>query len=67
MRDRIFEFIRGYIESNHEAPTIAEIQRRFQLSSTATVHAHLTALEREGRITKTPNVSRGIKIVEVAR
>src|SRR3954453_14250080 len=61
---RIFEFIRRYIESNHEAPTIAEMGRKFQMRSSASVHAVLTALEREALIKRTPNVSRGIQIVE---
>ena len=61
---RIFEFIRRYIESNHEAPTIAEIGRQFEMRSSASVHAVLTALEREGLIKRTPNVSRGIQIVQ---
>ena len=61
---RIFEFIRRYIESNHEAPTIAEIGKQFQMRSSASVHAVLTALEREGLIKRIPNVSRGIQIVQ---
>src|SRR6185503_3210975 len=61
---RVFEFIRRYIESNHEPPTIAEIGRHFQMSSSASVHAILIALEREGLIKRTPNVSRGIQVVE---
>jgi repressor LexA len=61
---RIFEFIRRYIDSNQEAPTIAEIGRQFQMRSSASVHAVLTALEREGLIKRIPNVSRGIQIVE---
>ena len=61
---RIFEFIRRYIESNQEAPTIAEIGRQFQMKSSASVHAVLTALEREGLIKRIPNVSRGIEIVQ---
>lgn len=61
---RIFEFIRRYIESNQEAPTIAEIGRQFEMRSSASVHAVLTALEREGLIKRIPNVSRGIQIVE---
>jgi len=61
---RIFEFIRRYIDSNHEAPTIAEIGRQFQMRSSASVHAVLTALEREGLIKRIPNVSRGIQIVQ---
>src|SRR5215207_5013833 len=61
---RVYEFIRRYIESNHEPPTIAEIGRQFQMSSSASVHAILIALEREGLIKRTPNVSRGIQVVE---
>jgi repressor LexA len=61
---RIYEFIRRYIDSNQEAPTIAEIGRQFQMRSSASVHAVLTALEREGLIKRIPNVSRGIEIVQ---
>ena len=61
---RIYEFIRRYIDSNQEAPTIAEIGRQFQMRSSASVHAVLTALEREGLIKRIPNVSRGIQIVQ---
>lgn len=61
---RIYEFIRRYIESNHEPPTIAEIGRQFEMRSPASVHAVLLALEREGLIKRIPNVSRGIQIVE---
>src|SRR6185295_20114999 len=61
---RIYEFIRRYIDSNQEPPTIAEIGRHFEMRSSASVHAVLTALEREGLIKRIPNVSRGIEIVQ---
>jgi len=61
---RVYEFIKGYIESNEEPPTIAEIGRHFQISSSATVHGILSALEREGLIKRIPNISRGIEIVK---
>jgi repressor LexA len=61
---RVYEFIKRYIESNDEPPTIAEIGKHFQISSSASVHGILTALEREGLIKKTPNISRGIQIVK---
>jgi repressor LexA len=61
---RVYDFIRRYMESNQEPPTIAEIGRQFQMSSSASVHAILTALEREGLIKRIPNVSRGIQLVE---
>jgi len=61
---RIYEFIRRYFESNKEAPTIAEIGRQFQMRSSASVHKVLTVLEREGKIQRVPNVSRGIRLIE---
>ena len=61
---RVYEFIRGYIESNEEPPTLAEIGRHFRISSSASVHGILLALEREGLIKRTPNVSRGIELVK---
>jgi len=61
---RVYEFIKGYIGSNEEPPTIAEIGRHFQISSSASVHGILSALEREGLIKRTPNISRGIEIVK---
>jgi repressor LexA len=60
---RVYEFIRGYTESNQEPPTIAEIGRQFQMSSSASVHGILRTLEREGLIKRIPNVSRGIEII----
>src|ERR1044072_4481271 len=63
---RVYEFIRGYIESNDEPPTIAEIGKHFQISSSASVHGILLALEREGLIKRTTNISRGIKLVRPA-
>src|SRR5687768_17015522 len=61
---RVYDFIRRYIDSNQEPPTIAEIGRQFQLRSSASVHAILLALEREGLIKRIPNVSRGIEMVQ---
>src|SRR6266550_5539058 len=61
---RVYDFIRRYIDANQEPPTIAEIGRQFQMSSPASVHSILSALEREGLIKRIPNVSRGIEIVQ---
>ena len=61
---RIYEFIRRYVASNQEPPTIKQIGEHFQMRSSASVHAVLLALEREGLIKRIPNVSRGIEIIE---
>jgi repressor LexA len=60
----IYEFIRRYLEVNKQPPTIAEIGKQFGMTSSASVHSILAALEREGLIKRIPNVSRGIEIVE---
>ena len=60
---QVFEFICRFIEVNKQPPTIAEIGRQFKMSSSASVHSILSALEQEGLIKRIPNVSRGIEII----
>ena len=62
---QVYEFIRRYLETNNQPPTIAEIGGQFQMTSSASVHSILSALEREGLIKRIPNVSRGIELVKV--
>jgi repressor LexA len=61
---QVYEFICRYSESQKQPPTIAEIGKQFQMTSPASVHSILSALEREGLIKRIPNVSRGIEIVK---
>ena len=61
---QVYEFIRRYLEANNQPPTIAEIGGQFQMTSSASVHSILSALEREGLIKRIPNVSRGIELVK---
>ena len=60
----VYEFISRFIEAHKQPPTIAEIGKQFQMSSSASVHSILSALEREGLIKRIPNVSRGIELVK---
>jgi repressor LexA len=62
---QVYEFISRYLKTNNQPPTIAEIGGQFQLTSSASVHSILLALEREGLIKRIPNVSRGIELVKV--
>ena len=50
--------------SINQPPTIAEIGKQFQMTSPASVHSILSALEREGFIKRIPNVSRGIEVIK---
>jgi len=61
---QVYEYICRYAENQKQPPTIAEIGKQFQMTSSASVHSILTALEREGLIKRIPNVSRGIEIVK---
>src|SRR5436189_4160255 len=60
---QIYEFIARHIEVHRLPPTIAQIGSHFNMSSSASVHSILSALEREGLIKRIPNVSRGIELV----
>jgi repressor LexA len=61
---QVYEYICRYRENQKQPPTIAEIGKQFQMTSSASVHSILSALEREGLIKRIPNVSRGIEIVK---
>ena len=61
---QVYEYICRYTENQKQPPTIAEIGKQFQMTSSASVHSILSALEREGLIKRIPNVSRGIEIVK---
>jgi repressor LexA len=59
----ILDHVDGYIEAHGYAPSFEEIARAFGYSSLATVHEHLTNLERKGYIRKAYNESRSIELV----
>jgi repressor LexA len=59
----ILDFIAGQLEAKGYAPSFEEIARQFGFHSLATVHEHLTNLERKGYIRRTHNESRAIEII----
>ncbi len=61
---QVYEYICRYTENQKQPPTIAEIGKQFQMTSSASVHSILSALERERLLKRIPNVSRGIEIVK---
>jgi repressor LexA len=58
----ICDYLENYIASHGYAPTLEEIGAHFGLSSLATVHKHLTNLERKGAIARKWNLTRAIEI-----
>ena len=59
----ILDFITGHLEAKGYAPSFEEIARQFGFHSLATVHEHLTNLERKGYIRRAHNESRAIEII----
>ncbi len=60
---QILDYLESYIRTSGYAPSFEEIAEHFSFQSLATVHEHLTNLERKGYITRTHNESRSIEIV----
>jgi repressor LexA len=59
----ILSFLSAYVEQNGYAPSFEEIARQFNYNSLATVHEHLSNLERKGYIRRSYNESRAIEIL----
>ena len=59
----ILSYLTTYAEDNGYAPSFEEIAEAFQYTSLATVHEHLTNLQRKGYIKRTYNESRAIEIL----
>ena len=59
----ILDYIDGFIEDRGYAPSFEEIAESFGYASLATVHEHLSNLERKGYIRKSYNESRSIELV----
>lgn len=61
---QILDFISQYIQVNGYSPTLQEIADAMGLSSLATVHEHLQALERKNIIKRYEGAVRGIEVVD---
>jgi repressor LexA len=59
----ILTYLNSYAEENGYAPSFEEIAAQFNYNSLATVHEHLSNLERKGYIKRSYNESRAIEIL----
>jgi repressor LexA len=59
----ILDYIQAFIAEQGYAPSFEEIAESFGYSSLATVHEHLSNLERKGYIRKSYNESRSIELI----
>lgn len=62
-QQQVLEFIRESVRSTGYPPTVREICAQLHLSSTSTVHAHLTNLERLGYIRRDATKPRALELV----
>ncbi|MCD8089461.1 MAG: transcriptional repressor LexA, partial [Clostridiales bacterium] len=63
-QQRIYDFIKNYIEKHNMPPTIREICDATGLTSTSTVHTHLKNLESKGYISRKKSKNRYMEIAE---
>ena len=63
-RKRILEFIQTFIEENGLPPTVRDIQRACEISSTSVVDYNLRLLDRDGYLNRRPDVARGIELLD---
>ena len=59
----ILDYLNEFIQQHGYAPSLEEIGHRFNLSSLATVHKHLTNLQEKGFIRRAWNRSRSVELV----
>ena len=60
----VLDYLGEFIQQQGYAPSLEEIGRRFNLSSLATVHKHLTNLQEKGFIRRAWNRSRSVELVQ---
>jgi len=61
---QILEFIQKSITERGYPPSVREIGQAVGLSSSSTVHAHLTALEKKGLLRRDPTKPRAIEVLD---
>jgi len=63
-QQEILAYLKQHINSFGYAPSFEEIAHHFHLSSLATVHKHLSNLEKKGLIRREWNRSRSVEVLE---
>jgi repressor LexA len=66
-RLRILDFIRSFLRDRGYAPTVRDIATGCSISTPSVVQHHLNMLERQGYISRDPQVFRSIRLVEEER
>ena len=61
---RMLEFIEQFLEENGMPPTVRDIQRGCEISSTSVVDYNLRLLERDGYLKRRSEIARGIELLD---
>lgn len=62
-QDEVLKYIKEYIVSHGYPPTVREIGKALDISSPATIHAHLSNLEAKGFIRRIDSKNRAIELL----
>ena len=62
-RQQILDYLHEFLQDNGLPPTVRDIQKSCDISSTSVVDYNLRLLERDGFIRRRPDVSRGIEVL----
>ena len=60
---QIYDFISDFVQKNSYSPSFEEIAQGMKLSSLATVHKHISNLDKKGLLTRDYNRSRSIDLL----
>ncbi len=63
-RKKILEFIQAFIENNGLPPTVRDIQKACEISSTSVVDYNLRLLNRDKYLNRRPEMARGIELLD---
>jgi repressor LexA len=63
----VLDFLVGFVNKQGYSPSFEEIGKALRLTSLATVHKHITTLERKGFVRRGYNRSRSIEVVQLPK
>jgi repressor LexA len=63
-QQRMLDFIREFVAETGRPPTVRDIQKACNISSTSVVDYNLRLLQRDGLLRRQPDVARGIELLD---
>jgi repressor LexA len=61
---QLIDFLKQYIQKYGHAPKLEEIAKALGVSSLATIHEHISALEKKGVLRRLAGVVRGVELID---